>query len=156
MSFIPEEETRGRLTLNLAPMIDFLFLMLVFFATLAVSRVSTRDTDIQLVELIEESGAVTSNANHEQQIVNISITEKGEYKWVTEIRDYPMKDAMALQEELEMQYESGQLPSDKLQTQVLLKIDRHAQWDPILRAVFAIRAAGFEARPVYEPEEGTS
>ena len=34
MSFIPDDELKGKRTPSLAPMIDFLFLMLMFFASL--------------------------------------------------------------------------------------------------------------------------
>ena len=44
MSLVPEEKLKPNLTINLAPMIDFLFLMLAFFATLAVTRVTLFDT----------------------------------------------------------------------------------------------------------------
>ena len=57
MSFLSEEELKGKEGINLAPMIDFLFLMLVFFASLAISRVTTRDTDIDLVEIDEAAAA---------------------------------------------------------------------------------------------------
>ena len=57
-----------------------------------------------------------------------------------------------IKDELLKQYDKGILPEDKLLTQVLLKIDKNATWEPILKAIFAIRDAGFEVRPVYEPE----
>ena len=58
-----------------------------------------------------------------------------------------------IQQELNLQYQKGLLPEDKMQTQILLKIDKNATWEPILKAIFAIRDAGFEVRPVYEPEK---
>jgi biopolymer transport protein ExbD len=152
MSFIPDEELKGRISLNLAPMIDFLFLLLMFFATLAVTRVTTKDTDIQLVEVKPETTSTTSGLESDYKIINISINAEGKYKWTTEIKDYPMTTPEEIKHELEVQYEKGLLPADKLQTQVLLKIDKQAQWEPILKAIFAIRDAGFDVRPVYEPE----
>lgn len=152
MSFIPDDEFKGRVALNLAPMIDFLFLLLMFFATLAVSRITTKDTDIQLVEVKPETNATTKATDSDYKIVNISINAEGKYKWVTEIRDYTMDKPDEIKEELLRQYEKGLLPEDKLQTQVMLKIDKNATWEPILKAIFAIRDAGFEVRPVYEPE----
>lgn len=153
MSFIPDDEIKGRVALNLAPMIDFLFLLLMFFATLAVTRVTTKDTDIQLVEVKPETKATTTAADSDFKIINISILADGKYKWVTEVRDYPMAATDEIKQELQKQYEKGLLPEDKLQTQILLKIDKSAQWEPILKAIFAIREAGFEVRPVYEPDQ---
>ncbi len=152
MSFVPEEDVLGQSTINLAPMIDFLFLMLMFFACLAVTRITTRDTDIDLVELRPDTSASVVSGDNDTKIINISVTSEGSYKWVTEIRDHAMTSPEEIYEELAKQYERGVLPQDKQKTQVLMKIDREAQWDPILKAIFAIRHAGFEVRPVYEPE----
>lgn len=154
MSYIAEEEIKGKGANYLAPMIDFLFLMLVFFASLAVSRVTTRDTDIDLVKVQPELQASFTQAEEDDtKVINITITNEGSYKWVTEIRDYEMASADDIADELTRQYERGLLPEDKLRTVVLVKIDKQAQWEPILKALFAVRDVGFEIRPVYEPEE---
>jgi biopolymer transport protein ExbD len=153
MSFVPEDELKGRSNLNLAPMIDFLFLMLMFFACLAITRVTTKDTDIDLVEIKAETQNAIADADADFKIIQISITADGQYKWVTEVRDHVMDNADAIGVELLNQYSKGLLPADRLKTQVLLKIDQKATWDPILKAIFAIRDAGFEVRPVYQPED---
>ncbi len=152
MSFVPAEEMKGKTTLNLAPMIDFLFLMLMFFACLAISRVTTKDTDIDLVEVKPETHSVIADASSDFKFINISINANGKYRWVTEMRDYTMATAEEISNELLLQYRKGLLPEDRLKTQVMLKIDRDAKWEPILKAIFAIRDAGFEVRPLYEPE----
>jgi len=152
MAFIPEDESKNNSSVNLAPMIDFLFLMLMFFACLAITRVTTRDTDIALVDLEEEVNSVATTASTDLKILNISITENGDYKWVTELRDYRLNTADAIRDELLNHYAKGLLPKDFSKTQVLLKIDRNARWEPIMQAIFAIRDAGFDVRPVYEPK----
>lgn len=151
MSYIPVEELKERNGLTLAPMIDFLFLMLAVFASLAVSRIVMRDTEIDLVQSRSEVPSPTSNAR-DYKIINISVNEQGTYKWVTEVRDHIMYAPNEITEELLRQYHKGLLPEDKLKTQVLLKIDKQARWEPILQVLLAIREAGFEVRPVYEPE----
>lgn len=156
MSFIPEEELKSKTTLNLAPMIDFLFLMLMFFATLAVSRNTTRDTDIDLVEVKPEAAPAAIARGSDYHVIHLSINEEGQYKWLTEWRDHPMDSPEAIREELANQYEKGLLPEDKSLTQVMLRIDKNAKWDPILKAVFAVRDAGYEIHPVYAPEETPS
>ncbi len=152
MSYIPDDEIKGRQSLNLAPMIDFLFLLLMFFATLAVTRITTKDTDIDLVEIKPETMSTTAQGNSDLKTVNITINSEGKYKWVTDVKDYPMNSPDEIKDELLKQYDKGILPEDKLLTQILLKIDKNATWEPILKAIFAIRDAGFEVRPVYEPE----
>jgi len=153
MSFVPEEELKGGLKQPMAPMIDFLFLMLMFFACLAVTRATTKDIDIDLVEASPETEASLAEAGAEYKILNISINAEGEYKWVAEIRDHLLETPEAIKNELLAQYQKGILPEDPKKTQVLLKIDKAAPWEPILKAIFAVRDAGFEVRPVYEPEQ---
>lgn len=148
MSYIPDEELKERPGLSLAPMIDFLFIMLAVFASLAVSRIVMQETEIDLVRSPIESTSTTPDTFH---LVHITITETGDYSWNTEIRDYPLASASAIATELLHQHERGLLPKEKLHTQVLLKIDRQARWEPILNAMLAIKDAGFEVRPVYEP-----
>lgn len=150
MTFIPDEELKERTGLTLAPMIDFLFLMLAVFASLAVSRIIMRDTEIELVRSKIESPSPLADPR-DYKLIHITISEEGAYKWVTEIRDYPMETPQDIAQELIQQYQRGLLPEDKLKTQVLLKIDRKTRWEPILQAILAIRDAGFEVRPIYEP-----
>jgi biopolymer transport protein ExbD len=149
MTYIPEEEFKGHGGVSLAPMIDFLFLMLAVFASLAVSRIVMRDTDIELVK--SNSAPASSASHHDHKLVHISIAADGSYKWVTEIRDYAMETPEKIAFELTRQYDQGLLPKDKFKTQVLIKIDKEARWEPILNVILAIKEAGFEVRPVYEP-----
>lgn len=133
-------------------MIDFLFLMLALFATLAVSRAALYDAEVELVELKPEKGAASLRAKEIQQI-NLSISSTGGYKWLTEFQEHPMETVQAIQEELSRQYQLGALPQDKSKTEVLLHIDRKAPWEPIAKVIFAIREIGFNARPVYDTIE---
>jgi len=153
MSFIPENELRSGHTQNLAPMIDFLFLMLMFFASLAISHVTTQEAEIDLVEIKPPSSEVFVDAGDERQVINITINARGEYKWVTEIRDYKMNSCQDISNELLNQYSQGFLPDDKNNTEVLLKIDKNAPWEPILKLIFAVKEAGFPVYPIYLPEE---
>lgn len=152
MELIPHDELKPSHNFNFAPMIDFLFLMLSLFATLAISRATLYDAEVELVELKPEKGAASLRAKEIQQI-NLSINSSGGYKWLTEFQEYPMETVHAIQEELARQYQMGVLPEDKNKTEVLLHIDRKAPWDPIAKAIFAIREIGFSARPVYDGEK---
>ena len=155
MVFIPEEELKNPKGINLAPMIDFLFLMLVFFASLAISRVSTKDTAIDLVK-VQPDSVVSETKESQYKIVNLSISADNEYRWTTDIRDYAMDTEMDVYDELIRQYEKGILPADPSHTKVLVKIDKAASWEPILKLIFAVRDAGFDIYPVYEPEDEES
>jgi biopolymer transport protein ExbD len=152
MSFVPIEELKEREGMTFAPMIDFLFLMLAFFASLAVTRMAMKDTDINLVKAKSEKISSALRTERDCKLIHISVLENGRYKWVTEIRDHPMQTAAEIANELQKQYQKGLLPEEKSDTKVLLKIDKNARWEPVLKALVAIKDCGFEARPVYEPE----
>ena len=160
MSFLPEEELKGNNAVNLAPMIDFLFLMVVFFATMAVSRVTTLDTELELVTLDSKQSEQNSTEEEPRDLylINITVNADGEYKWVTDIHDYVMNTPEEITQELATQHERGALPEAKELTKVLLRIDKKTEWDPILKVIFAIRDAGFQVHPIYQPEadEATS
>lgn len=150
---LPEEELKAKHGFNFAPMIDFLFLMLALFATLAISRATIYDTKIDLVQLspeVEKPSAIEKQDIHQ---INLSIAKKGNYKWITEMQTYEMKDLHQIQNELSRQHSMGVLPKDKHKTEILLHIDREAPWDSIAKLMFSIRELGFEAHPVYEPQE---
>lgn len=154
MSFVPEEELKAKEMPTFAPMIDFLFIMLMFFASLAISRVTTRDTDVTLVKIATACTSLSSPIpSQEFKVIHLSINNKGEYTWSTEIHDYPMDSAQAISQELAQQYAKGLLPEDKSKTQVLLRIDKEAQWEPIVQLILAIREQGFEVRPVYQEDD---
>lgn len=150
MTFIPLDELKEREGMTFAPMIDFLFLMLAFFASLAVTRVAIKDTDINLVKTKSELPATISARDY--KLIHISVMENGHYKWVTEIRDHPMNTAKEIAAELSRHYQKGLLPEDKAKTKILLRIDKKARWEAVLTALIAIRETGFDARPLYEPE----
>src|SRR5579862_1359430 len=125
MQLIPHDELKASTSFNFAPMIDFLFLMLALFATLAVSRAALYDAEVELAEIKPEKGAASLRAKEIHQI-NLSITSTGGFKWLTEFQEYPMATVQAIQEELARQYQMGALPQDKTKTEVLLHIDKKA------------------------------
>ena len=150
MELIPHDDLKIGQNFNFTPMIDFLFLMLSLFATLAISRAKLFDSEVSLVALPPTEKSSSLQAPNIQQI-DISISASGDYKWLTEYNEYPMVDIVAIQQELIRQYELGVLPQNKNQTEVRLHIDQKAPWKPIAEAIFAVRELGFKAHPVYEP-----
>lgn len=149
MNLIPEEELKRYNHLNLAPMIDFLFLIVAVFAVIAVTRASLFDREISLVKVQTKTDASTSQ---DRYTVHLSINNKGEYKWITEFNEYLISCPIDVQLELKKQQELGLLPKDTLKTQVLLHIDKQAMWEPIVQLIFAVKQAGFQIHPVYENE----
>ena len=148
MSLIPDQ--KKSININLAPMIDFLFLMLAFFATLAITRAAIFDTKLTLVSLKKEKNTemVVNKENISQ--INLSIDQKGQYKWITEICDYPMENLKKVQSEIFHQYNIGIIPKEKTKTKILLHIDERAPWDAVAKLIFAVREVGFEAFPIYK------
>ncbi len=153
MSIIPEEEMKSYGSVNLAPMVDFLFLVVAVFATLAVTRSALFDNDVELVKISKQDNSTSLASQNEQYIINLSIDDKGRYKWITEFNEYWVEGIQGIQHELERQQNLGLLPKEKEKTKVLMHIDRQSQWEPIAQLIFAIREVGFEIHPVYDFEE---
>jgi biopolymer transport protein ExbD len=153
MSLISEEQSNSRAGINLTPMIDFLFLMLAFFATLAVTRTSLFDTSLNLVQLNQENfGSKVYQQNDIYQI-NLSIAKNGKYKWITDANHYPMESVGHIQKEIIKQLRLGYIPEDKTKTKILIHIDRDAPWSTIADLLFSMKELGFDAHPVYKQEK---
>jgi len=152
MDLLSEEEIKSKTNFSFAPMIDFLFLMLALFATLALSRSSLFDSEIALVQGKSPREGEKNISNSDRESINLSINQTGEYRWMTDLNSYSIDDITALQQEIVRQYEMGLLPKDKSQTEVLLHIDKSAPWEPIAKAIFAIKEIGFQVSPIYESE----
>ena len=152
MSLIPDEELQAKAHINLAPMVDFLFLVLAVFATLAVTRAVIYDTEVNLATLKPEKETPAHILHQESYLVTLSVTEEGDYKWITEFNEYLMPTVVSIQKQLYKQQELGLLPKEKEHTQVLLHIDKNAKWEPVAETIFALREQGFPVHPVYEPE----
>ena len=153
MNLIPEEELKGKAGFNLAPMVDFLFLVIAVFATLAVTRAALFDSEVNLVRITENKDFSKTNAESDFSIVNLAVTASGEYKWITEFNEYLMENLQAIEQELTKQEHLGLLPRDHKKTKILLHIDKKAEWEPVAQIIFALKKTGFHISPVYEIEE---
>ena len=87
-SLIPEEELRQQKSLNFAPMVDFLFLILAIFAVLIVTRTMLFDSEVQVVKMEGKSSTASLSNKSPVQTVLLSINENGQYKWVTEFNEF--------------------------------------------------------------------
>jgi biopolymer transport protein ExbD len=153
MSIIPEEELKSFGSLNLAPMVDFLFLVVAVFATLAVTKAALYDSEIKLVKVQSASTDSPFIGFNDYYIINLSVDENGQYKWITEFNEYLIDGVKGIKSELKKQLELGLLPKEKEKTKVLLHIDKNAKWEPISEIIFSVRQAGFEIHPVYDFDE---
>jgi len=153
MSLIPDEELKKQSNLNLAPMVDFLFLVIAVFAVLAVTRAALFDTELRLAKFQPPEKEKTLSRNADYYVINLAVNPYGQYKWITETREYVIEDPLTLQKEIKKQQELGLLPRDQNKTKILLHIDREAKWEPIVNLIFTIRQAGFDIYPVYECSE---
>jgi biopolymer transport protein ExbD len=154
MSIIPEEELKSFGGLNLAPMVDFLFLVVAVFATLAVTKAALYDSQIQLVKLQPSREQSPFIGQNDYYIINLSVDKEGKYKWITEFNEYLIDGVKGIQSELKKQQQLGLLPKEKEKTKVLLHIDKSAKWEPISQVIFSVRQAGFEIHPVYDYDDG--
>lgn len=139
MSLIPEEELKRATTLNLAPMVDFLFVVVAVFATILLTRALLYDTEIALVRTRAEGVELASTP---PDTVNLSISKEGHYRWFTETSSLPLPTIEAVRHTLQAQH-------DPERTTVLLHIDREAQWEAIVAIILALRADRFQVHPTY-------
>lgn len=153
---IPEEELKRYGSLNLAPMVDFLFLIVAVFATLAVTRAALYDGEVKLVKVHPAKENSPFAGHNEYYVINLSVNEQGQYKWITEFNEYLVDGVKGIQSELKKQQNLGLLPREKEKTKVLLHIDKNAKWEPIAQIIFGVRQAGFEIHPVYDQDDKTS
>jgi len=151
-TLIPEDELTVRRGLNLAPMVDFLFLILAVFAVLAVTRTALYDSDVNLVKMDTQAPPPLMAESQPGYTILLSINNKGQYKWVTEFNEYMLDTVASVKHELLRQEDLGLLPEDRSKTKVLLHIDKDANWESIAKIIFAIRETGYQISPVYCPE----
>lgn len=149
---IPEEELKAQRTLNLAPMVDFLFLILAVFAVLAVTRTALYDSEVTLVKMDTKTPPPSFAEPQPGYTILLSINDQGQYKWVTEFNEFILDGVSAIKAELQRQQDLGLLPADKGMTKVLLHIDKEANWESVAKVIFAIKETGYQISPVYCPE----
>jgi biopolymer transport protein ExbD len=148
MTLIPEEELKKAASLNLAPLVDFLFVIVAVFATMSITRAVLYDTQVNLVKVNSEK---KTSITEQPFVVNIGITEDGKYKWITEVNEFMMGTTGSIQKELQKQQQLGLISKNPEHTKILLHIDKNAKWEPVAQAIFALREQGFPVHPVYEP-----
>jgi biopolymer transport protein ExbD len=153
MNLIPDEELKTKSFLNLTPMVDFLFLIVALFATLALTRTALFDSEIQLAK-IKDSDTPASSQN--AYVINLCVGKSGNYKWVTEFNEYTMEGIPSILQELSKQERLGILPDDKAQTKILLHIDKKTEWEPVAQLVYSLKKTGYLAYPVYEFTSSTN
>lgn len=151
-TIIPEDEIKSQKSLNLAPMVDFLFLVLAVFAVMAVTRTALYDSEVNLVKMDTHAPPPSMMDSQPGYTLLLSINDKGQYKWVTEFNEFLLDGVTAVKYELNKQQELGLLPKDKSKTKVLLHIDKNANWESIAKIIFAIKETGYQICPVYSPE----
>lgn len=153
MKLVPEEELKRQGSFNLAPMVDFLFLVVAIFAVLAVTRTVLYDTDLELARTQQPIDQEKTPGSDECYYVDLGVTSDGKYKWLTESQDYTIANVDVIKTELRKQQMNGLLPPDNTRTKVLLHIDKQAEWSAVANLILAVREAGFTIHPLYELEQ---
>ena len=145
MSLIPDEVWKRQERINLAPMVDFLFLVIVALFCILIARSSLHTSKgIQLVAVDPRHGGTSQSAPV------LGIDELGTYWWREQGLDLLMVDVQTIADELQKRRSSGLLPSDPAQAKVLVRIDRRARWESVASLFLAVKGAGFTPLPLYE------
>jgi biopolymer transport protein ExbD len=149
MSIVPDDLHRSG-SMNFAPMIDFLFLMVIAFAFLSVSRFSLYDDRVKLARVPLEQEESLATRAIDPCLVHIAITEGGEYKWLTETKEFLVQGVENICKEILQQQQMETLPKDAAEIKILLHIDKNAKWDFVAQTIFFMQKAGFIVHPVYQ------
>jgi len=134
MSLIPDEYLHPKGGINFAPMVDFLFLTLTVFATLAFSRSALSEMSLETAPKREEQRETPSSG------ITLSILGEGGYSLKKGKELLPISSIKALKETLTSQGKKGQA--------VFLHIDNSAKWDAILPVIVAVEEAGLTPYPI--------
>jgi biopolymer transport protein ExbD len=153
MDLIPEDQVKRFETLQWAPMVDFLFIVLIVFATLAITRTGLFDKEVNLVQVSNQKKTPQSSSSGQARLVNVSVNANGRYKWITDKTEYYVDNAAALQQKLISDQLIGLLPRNPKKTKVLLHIDKKAPWEAIAELIYALREKGFPVHPVYQSNQ---
>ena len=153
MNLVPDEELKGKSSLNLAPMVDFLFLIVAVFATIAVTRAALFDSEINLVKINQVESFEALTQENDLSVINLAVTSSGQYKWITEFNEFLMENISAIEQELTKQRQLGLIPKDSGKTKILLHVDKKAEWDPVVQLIFSLKKDGYQISPVYEVDE---
>ena len=148
MNLMPEEDLTQRASVNLAPMVDFLFLILAVFAVLSIttSKVFMEEIDLAQSEDVDES----SLASFEMEPLHLFVNKEGEYLLQQEDALLKFHKCQHLAHELHEQQASGQLPEDTSKVNILLHIDRQAEWEFVMQLLLGLQNAGFNVQTVYQ------
>lgn len=141
MDLIPDEELNHKAAISFAPMVDFLFIIIAIFAVVAITRKALYDAHVTLVE---ERGSVSASS-FSKNSVNLSISPDGEYKWLDQKESLILNDIETIKTALK-KHGNGE-------TQILLHIDKKAEWQPIAKLIYAMNEEGFNVYPIYEKKE---
>ncbi len=134
---IPDDELAPKPTINFAPMVDFLFIVIAIFAVIAISRKALFDSHLSLVEA---TGNAKTSEHHANQTVSLSISPNGEYQLLDAKESFILDDIETIKQEL----------NKHQKTHILLHIDKHAEWQPIAKLIYSMNEEGFHVYPVYE------
>ncbi|MCI0382344.1 MAG: biopolymer transporter ExbD [Chlamydiae bacterium] len=153
MQIIPQEELEKQKTLNLTPMVDFLFLVLAIFAVLAITRTALYDSEVSLVKMTPGNipGATSLSEPSSNYTIILTMNDAGKCKLITEINEFVFDSVASVKAELLKQEQMGIFPEEKEKIKVLLHIDRNAKWQSIAEVILAIKELGLQISPVYEP-----
>lgn len=147
---IPDEQLKQFEKVQWAPMVDFLFIVIIVFATIAITRNVVHDRELRLAKALGKKESALSIEKPSSHVVNLSINHLGKYKWLTESNEICLESAKQLGERLILLRNQKQLPSQARRVKILLHIDKTAPWQPIADAIFAVREAGYDVHPVYQ------
>lgn len=148
MNLMPEEELTQRASVNLAPMVDFLFLILAVFAVLSITSSKVFLEDIDLAQ--SEDTLDSSIAQFEPQQLHLFVNKDGQYLLQEDHSTLKFEKCKQVATTLQDRQIAGYLPKDTSQVSILLHIDKQAEWEHVMQLLVSLQNAGFTVQTVYQ------
>jgi biopolymer transport protein ExbD len=146
MNLLPDEDMSHRASINLAPMVDFLFLILAVFAVLSITSSKMFVEEIELAQTDEVNEAISYA---DQEPLHLFVNKEGEYILQKDNTPYKFFRCQHLNHELQKMRSSGELPYDPKKVSILLHIDKQAEWESVMQLLLSLQNGGYQVQTVY-------
>lgn len=149
MSLIPDSELSQSKGLNMAPMVDLLFILLAVIIVAFITRAAIFDTEFKLVKAkTEEKIPIDTSAALKGLMVKVF--EKGLYTLTFEGTETSYENVEELSSAISKLVNEHKIT--KSEHPVLLKIEKDSKWESVAEVILKTKQIGLEVRPLYEQE----
>ncbi len=147
MSLIPDEELNCQRGMNLAPMVDFLFLIIAILSTMVLTKAFLFDSNLEMAK-VQTSQELAQNTDP-RGLLHLALDPSGNCRWLLENAAPKATELTHLSEDVQAFQKLGLFPSSD-NVKIFLHIDSHTEWGTAINAILAARETGYSVHPVFE------